>query len=99
MIEGYLTGRAELRLLIVLVDGEIGPTPIDQQMLDWVRAETIPHIVVATKSDKVRPSKREGRRQQVARACMLDERDIFWVSSTKGVGVDDLRAHLGAVLT
>ena len=98
MIEGYLTGRDALRLLIVLVDGEIGPTPIDQQMLDWVRAETIPHIVVATKSDKVRPSKREGRRQQVARACMLDDGDIFWVSSTKGDGVDDLRAHLGAVL-
>jgi GTP-binding protein len=98
MIEGYLTRREALRLLIVLVDGEIGPTPIDQQMLDWVRAETIPHVVVATKSDKVRPSKREGRRQQVARACMLDDGDIFWVSSTKGDGVDDLRAHLGAVL-
>ena len=98
MIEGYLTRRDALRLLVVLVDGEIGPTPIDQQMLQWVRAETIPHVIVATKADKVRPSKREGRRQQVARGCMLDDGDIFWVSSTKGDGIAELRAHLDAVL-
>ena len=98
MIEGYLLRRDALRLLTVLVDGEIGPTPIDQQMLDWVRSESIPHIIVATKQDKVRPSKREGRRQQVARACMLDEGDVFWASSTTGAGIDDLRSHLNLVL-
>jgi GTP-binding protein len=98
MIEGYLLRRDALRLLTVLVDGEIGPTPIDQQMLEWVRAETIPHIIVATKADKIRPSKREGRRQQVARACMLEEGDVFWASSSKGEGIDDLRAHLSLVL-
>ena len=99
MIEGYLTRRDGLRLLVVLVDGEIGPTPIDGQMLDWVRSESIPHMIVATKSDKIRPSKREGRRQQLARACMLDVGDVFWISSTKGDGVDDLRGHLAAVLS
>src|SRR5688572_29825890 len=98
MIEGYLTRREQLRLLVVLVDGEIGPTPLDEQMLDWVRAEEIPHIIVATKADKVRPSKREGRRQQVARACHLHDGDVFWASSTSGVGIDDLRSHLHAVL-
>ena len=33
MIERYLTEREALRLLVVLVDGEIGPTPLDVQML------------------------------------------------------------------
>jgi GTP-binding protein len=98
MIEGYLTRRDGLRLLAVLVDGEIGPTPIDQQMLEWVRAELIPHIIVATKADKVRPSKREGRRQQVARACGLDDGDVFWASSSTGAGIDALRSHLHLVL-
>ena len=99
MIEGYLTRREQLRLLVVLVDGEIGPTPLDEQMLEWVRDEQIPHIVVATKEDKVRPSRREGRRQQVARGCRLDQRDVFWVSSTSGSGIDALRSHLVMVLS
>ena len=98
MIEGYLLRRDPLRVLAVLVDGEIGPTPIDQQMLEWVRSQTIPHIIVATKLDKVRPSKREGRRQQVASGCRLDHGDVFWVSAAKGDGIDELRSHLNLVL-
>lgn len=99
MIEGYLTGRDSLRLLAVLVDGEIGPTPLDQQMLAWLRDQQIPHLVVATKADKVRPSKREGRRQQVAAACRLDEGDVLWVSSATSAGIDELRMHLLDVLS
>jgi GTP-binding protein len=99
MIEGYLLRRDGLRVLVVLVDGEIGPTPIDQQMLEWVRSESIPHMIVATKSDKIRPSHREGRRQQLARACMLDIGDVFWISSTKGEGIDGLRGHLASVMS
>ena len=63
MIEGYLLERESLAMLMVLVDGEIGPTKLDLQMLDWLRANEIPHTVVATKLDKIRPSKSPGRRQ------------------------------------
>src|SRR5512140_2940257 len=38
MIEDYLLEREELALVFVLVDGEIGPTKLDVQMLDWLRA-------------------------------------------------------------
>jgi len=34
MIEGYLLDREPLEMVFVLVDGEIGPTPLDVQMLD-----------------------------------------------------------------
>ena len=54
MIEGYLLEREELVMVFVLVDGEIGPTPLDVQMLEWLRYSDVPHTVVATKSDKVK---------------------------------------------
>ena len=38
MIEDYLLHRESLELVFVLVDGEIGPTKLDVQMLDWLRA-------------------------------------------------------------
>jgi GTP-binding protein len=94
MIERYLLEREPLQALLLLVDGEIGPTKLDLQMIDWLVDNQIPAVIVATKSDKVRPSKLAGRKQQVAKACHLEERDIFWVSATKGTGLDVLRAHV-----
>jgi len=92
MIEGYLLERDYLVMVFILVDGEIGPTKLDQQMLDWLRYNEVPHTVVATKHDKVRSSKRATRKRDLAAGCQLDKGDIVWVSSTKGVGVDVLRS-------
>ena len=99
MIERYLLERDGLVLVLVLVDGEIGPTALDDQMLAWLRANGVAHTVVATKMDKVRPSKRAGRRQQLAKACQLDEGDIFWVSATQKTGLDHLAGTLTSILT
>jgi GTP-binding protein len=99
MIERYLLEREPLQALLLLVDGEIGPTKLDLQMIDWVNDNEIPTVIVATKSDKVRPSRLAGRKQQMAKACRLEERDIFWVSATKGTGLDALRAHVLGLLS
>jgi GTP-binding protein len=91
MIERYLLEREELTMILVLVDGAIGPTRLDTQMLDWLRANALPHTVIATKHDKVRPAQREKRKREVAALCMLEPSDVVWVSATKLTGVDRLR--------
>ncbi len=91
MIETYLLEREGLVMVLVLVDGEIGPTDLDQQMLAWLRANDLPHTVVATKHDKVKSSKREKRKKELAEKCQLEPRDVVWVSAHKGVGIDRLR--------
>lgn len=91
MIEGYLLEREELNMVIVLVDGEIGPTKLDTQMLGWLRECGLPHTVVATKHDKVKSSKRDRRKRDLAEGCDLEVGDVVWVSSAKGTGVDRLR--------
>ena len=80
MIERYLVGREELRMAMVLVDGEIGPTKLDLQMLDWLRSNGLPHTVVATKHDKVKSSRRDKRKRELAAACDLEPGDVVWVS-------------------
>lgn len=94
MIEGYLLEREGLELVFVLVDGEIGPTKLDVQMLDWLRANDVPHTVVATKLDKVKPSKLGTRKKDLARAAGLDTGDVIWVSAAKGTGMDALASHV-----
>ncbi len=91
MIERYLLGRDELRMIMVLVDGEVGPTKLDLQMLDWLRSHGLPHTVIATKHDKVKSAKRAKRKREVADACDLEQGDIIWVSAAKNVNIDRLR--------
>ena len=91
MIERYLTDREALAMVMVLVDGEVGPTPLDQSMLEWLRAEVVPHQVVATKHDKVKAAQREKRRRQLAAGCDLEPGDVVWVSAHRNVGIDRLR--------
>jgi GTP-binding protein len=91
MIEGYLLDREPLEMVFVLVDGEIGPTPLDVQVLDWLADHDVPHTVVATKIDKIKSSQRQTRRKQLAAGCHLEPGDVVWVSASKGINLEQLR--------
>ena len=99
MIEGYLTNREQLVMIYVLVDGEVGPTALDLQMLEWLRHLTLPHTIVVTKHDKVKPSRIGARKAEVAQKCQLEQGDILWVSASKGTGIDALRTRVVGQLT
>ena len=90
MIEGYLLGSEQLRRILVLVDGEIGPTDLDLMLLEWTRANDLPIALVATKHDKVKAARRDRRKREVAERCGVEPRDVVWVSAAKGVGIDRL---------
>lgn len=91
MIEDYLLERDELVMIMVLVDGEIGPTKLDEQMLGWLQSHGRPHTVIATKHDKVKSSVRDKRKRELAEKCNLDPKQVVWVSASKNVGIDQLR--------
>lgn len=94
MIEGYLLGRVGLAMVVVLVDGEIGPTKLDLTMLEWATANELPHTVVATKHDKVKAAAREKRRGELARRAGRRPDEVLWVSAAKGTGIEQLRGRL-----
>lgn len=91
MAEDYLLHREGLVGILALVDGEIGPTKLDTQLLDWLRAEGRTVHVIATKHDKVKSSQREKRKRELSEGCGLPVNEVVWVSAAKGVGVDRLR--------
>lgn len=91
MIDEYLLGRDGLAMVVVLVDAEIGPTKLDTAALEGLRANAVPHSVVATKADKVKPSQRPKRERDLAAACRLEPGDVLWASAAKGQGIAALR--------
>jgi GTP-binding protein len=94
MIEDYLIEREELVMVLVLVDGEIGPAKLDIQLLEWLAASEVPFEIVATKLDKVKPSKVGARKDELARLCGVKVTDIWWTSASKGDGIDRLRRRM-----
>jgi GTP-binding protein len=99
MIEGYLTERPSLRRVLVLVDAEIGPTPLDVQTLEWLAHVGRPLRVVATKADKVGPSRRDARRRDLAGRLGLGRADVAWVSAARGIGIAELRTEIAELLS
>ena len=49
--------------------------------------------------DKVKSAKKQSRKRDLAAGCMLEVGDIVWVSSSKGVNIDQLRSLVVGHLT
>ncbi len=90
----YLEEREPLVMVLLLVDGAVGPTSLDLEMLGRLRALGRDVTIVATKRDKVKSSQRVKRQREVATKCGVAPEDVVWVSATKGDGVDALRGRL-----
>jgi len=99
MIEGYLIDRPSLAGVLLLVDGEIGPTASDLQTVEWLRHIGREFRVVATKVDKVSSSRRESRRRDLLTKLAMDRAEVSWVSANAGIGIAELRALVTTRLT
>lgn len=94
MIEEYLTGSEALEAVLVLIDGAVGPTPLDTQTIEWLDHIDLPCRYVATKADKVRPSKSRARRTELVSRLGVERSEVLWVSATTGAGIDELRGEI-----
>jgi len=52
-VDPYLEKRASLALCISLIDANIPPQESDRQLLEFLNSRNRPHLVVATKSDRM----------------------------------------------
>lgn len=98
MIEQYLTNREQLVGVLLLIDGEIGPTKLDLQTVDWLGEVGVPLMFVATKIDKVGSSKRPKRKADLSSALGVEKADVVWVSAAKNLGLDELRVEIRSAL-
>jgi GTP-binding protein len=96
MAEEYLSDRDELALCVQLVDSRHPPTSLDLQLNDWLIHHNKPHLVVATKSDKL--SNNELQRTLANARKGLKGAKIIAYSSQTGRGRDEVWAELDAAM-
>lgn len=94
MIEGYLAERETLKAVVVIVDGKVGPTPDDIEMLHWLEHSGRRPIVVATKMDKLSKANRAGRLRQIEKELQMLPRSLTAFSSEENIGRDEVWAKI-----
>jgi GTP-binding protein len=100
LVGGYLSGRAMLTGVVLVMDARLPATPNDRQMLAWLApyasARGMRLLALLSKADKLTHSER-GHTLQVARralAALELDADCMLFSSRTGLGVDEARAAL-----
>lgn len=92
MIEGYLAGRKELKLALMLVDCRIPPTESDRMLKEWLDHYHIPNAVVLTKADKLSKNRLSAALRKSAE--LLGTKETIAFSAVTGSGRDTILARI-----
>ncbi len=91
-IEPYLEQRQTLALCIVLVDSNIPPQEKDKQLINWLKYNHRPFIVVGTKADRVSKNTLSNSMKTMKSGFGLEQ--ILPYSTKTGDGRADLWRHI-----
>jgi GTP-binding protein len=101
----YLSERATLAGLVLVMDMRHPLTLLDQRMLDWFLPTGRPARILLTKADKLSSTDRTASLRQ-ARETLLHEYALFQhqlsvqvFSALRGLGIDEARTAIAAWLT
>ncbi len=98
MINAYLSERHTLKVVVTIIDAEIGPTPDDIEMLDFLQDKPPRILVVATKLDRINKAARKPRLLKLQQQLELPTNALLGYSSHENLGHDELwRTLLGII--
>jgi GTP-binding protein len=90
LVEGYLSRRRQLRGVVIIVDVRRGVEDDDRLLIDYLAAERIPVLLVATKIDKLARGERKARLQALALRPLRGVSALVGLSASTGEGIVDL---------
>ncbi len=94
LTEGYFTSNKNIDLLclvVQLIDSRVGPTEDDRNMLAYLSDAGLPHIVVATKVDKLNTTERNQFVNSIRKDPSVNNAGcIILYSSETGAGRNEL---------
>lgn len=94
LVENYLTGRANLRGVVLLMDVRRPLTDFDQQLLSWGGTSDLAFHLLLTKADKLSRNQQMQALMAVERAVQPHTAQLF--SATHHIGIDSARQQIGA---
>lgn len=100
MMEDYFSERTQKKGVVILVDARHKPTDDDMTMLEFARYYEIPVAVVATKCDKVPPTKRAHHFANIRKTLKLNaDEPLFPFSAVEKQGMEEIWSYLIPLFT
>lgn len=100
LIDGYTLHREQLTSLFILIDSRIPPQKIDLEFIQQMGENGVPFALVFTKIDKISGAKLI-EAIDTYKGILLETWEelppIFTVSSTKGIGREELLNYIDAI--
>lgn len=91
MIENYLHGSEDLKIIFLLVDIRHAPSANDRQMYDWMVHFGFRPVVIATKLDKLKRSQVAGQLSVIRKTLQMQKESILIPYSAKdNTGREDI---------
>jgi GTP-binding protein len=87
LIEKYLSGRATLHLVVLLLDARRGPEEEEADLIDFLREIGVPVLMAATKGDRVKKNQLKATLDRFRKETGIE---ILGVSAGTGDGIDAL---------
>lgn len=98
MITTYLEKRTPLKVVVSIVDAEVGPTEDDLRTLDYLANSAPKVMVVATKIDRIPKAKRKPRLKEISQQLEVPLEVVLPFSATEKWGLEEIWGALLDVL-
>jgi len=98
MMETYLSGRPNLRGVVLILDVRRVPRDEDLQMLAWLRTYSVSPILVVTKCDKVSKNERAKQLAAIAGVLGVDRSELCCFSALSREGAEGVWERIEARL-
>lgn len=91
IVETYLHKRGQLKLVLMLVDIRHKPTADDKLMYEWLCSMETPHIIIATKADKITRTHYGEQVSEIRKTLdLMPDVPVIPVSVTKKTGYQQM---------
>lgn len=98
MMETYLSSRANLQGVVLIMDIRRTPRDEDLQMLAWLRTFSVPPLLVVTKCDKVSKNERERQMGLIAKELAVSKSELIPFSALSREGLDEIWIRIEKLL-
>lgn len=97
MVDNYLSQRAELALVLLLVDCRRDPGDEEREFLEWLRRHDRAVVLVATKVDKLNRAQRSRRIVAIAHSAGMAADDVVPFSALTKEGRRELWTRIDRI--
>lgn len=100
LIRDYLSGRAVLYRVLLLIDARHGIKPPDEEIMALLDKDAVSFQVVLTKADKIKPAELErilDKTHAILAKHPAAHPHVHATSSVKGTGIAELRAEIASL--